>query len=186
MKKRNMLKKFLMILVSMCLLAVLCACFREEPGPKTVVHNGKTYTVDQENLTISDGEHVYRYEVKGSGSSVSYRFVYPNGSSYHWTWSNNVGYGGWSDDYDETLYVDGYTLRDVLDAEMPRESEPKNVPVIFLLLVVGIFNAAAPQAAWYLSDGWRFKDAEPSDMALGLTRFGGVVAIVIAVVMMFA
>ena len=74
----------------------------------------------------------------------------------------------------------------VLEMEMPRESEPKNVLVIFVLLAIGIFNAVSPQTAWYLSDGWKYKDAEPSEMALGMTRFGGIVAIIIAVFMMFA
>ena len=164
----------------------LCACSHEEPGPKTVVYNGKTYMIDEEAGTISDSEHVYRYEVSGGGSSVSYSIKYPNGSSYYWTWSGNAGHGGWSDDYDETLYVDGRTLMNVLETEMPRESDPKNVPMIILLLIVGIFNTVAPQAAWYLSDGWRFKDAEPSETALALTRFGGIVVIVITVFMILA
>ncbi|MBR6614711.1 MAG: hypothetical protein IKK95_01870 [Lachnospiraceae bacterium] len=43
----------------------LCACSHEEPGPKTVVYNGKTYMIDEEAGTISDSEHVYRYEVSG-------------------------------------------------------------------------------------------------------------------------
>ncbi len=185
MKKK---KWFLVISVLVIILSCvgLCACSREEPGPKTVVYNGKTYTIDEEAGTISDNKYTYTYEVSGSGSSASYRILYPNGSSYYWTWSGNMGHGGWSDDYDETLYEDGHTLVNMLDMEQPRESEPKNVPVIILLLIVGIFNTAAPQAAWYLSDGWRFKDAEPSETALDLTRFGGIVAIIIAVFMMFA
>ncbi|MBE5971334.1 MAG: hypothetical protein E7246_02285 [Lachnoclostridium sp.] len=69
---------------------------------------------------------------------------------------------------------------------MPRESEPKNILLIIILLIVGIFNAAAPQAAWYLSDGWRFKDAEPSEAALDWGRFIGIVLIVIAVFMILA
>lgn len=164
----------------------LCACSHEEPGPKTVAYNGKTYTIDEEAMTISDQENVYKYEIEGRGSSVSYRFIYPNGSTYYWTWSGNVGHGGWSSDYDETLYVDGYTLMDILDAERPRESEPKNVPVIILLLVVGIFNTAAPQTAWYLSDGWKYKNAEPSEAALEWTRLSGIIVIVIAVFMILA
>lgn len=185
MRQRN-LKKVIMLIMLAFVFSFLCACSREEQGPKTVVHNGKTYTIDEEAMTISDGEYIYRYKVIGRGSSVEYEFTYPNGARYYWTWSNNAGYGGWSDDYDDTKYLDGHTLIDILDKEMPRESEPKNIPMIFFLLIVGIFNTAAPKTAWYLSEGWRFKNAEPSEAALDWGRFVGIILIVIAVFMILA
>ena len=55
-----------------------------------------------------------------------------------------------------------------------------------LLCGVGIFNLAAPKARWYLSYGWRFKDAEPSDAAITLSRIGGGIAVVIGVIMLIA
>lgn len=55
-----------------------------------------------------------------------------------------------------------------------------------LLLAVGIFNTAAPQTAWWLEYGWRFKDAEPSDLALGANRILGVVLIFIGGVCLLA
>lgn len=55
-----------------------------------------------------------------------------------------------------------------------------------LLCGVGIFNLAAPKASWYLSYGWRFKDAEPSDEAITLSRIGGGITIVIGVIMLIA
>lgn len=185
MRQRN-LKKVIMLAVLAVVFVFLCACSREEPGPKTVVYSGKTYTIDEEAMTISDGEYTYRYEVSGSGSSVNYRIIYPNGSTYYWTWSGNMGHGGWSDDYDETRYVEGRVLMNVLETQMPRESEPKNVLMIIFLLGAGIFNVAAPKVSWYLSDGWRFKDAEPSEAALEWGRFVGIILIVIAVFMILA
>lgn len=158
----------------------------ENDKRKAGVYSGKTYTIDEEAMTISDGEHTYRYEVNGGGSSVNYRIIYPNGSTYYWTWSGNMGHGGWSDDYDETRYVEGRVLMNVLETQMPRESEPKNVLMIIFLLGAGIFNVAAPKTSWYLSDGWRFKDAEPSEAALEWGRFVGILLIVIAVFMILA
>jgi len=184
--RRKYFVRMAMLIVFVCVFAFLCACSREEPGPKLVQYNGKNYTIDEESSTISDGEHTYHYKVNGSGSSVNYHITYPNGSTYYWSWSGNMGHGGWSDDYDETRYTDGRTLMNVLEKQMPRESEPKNILLIIILLIVGIFNAAAPQAAWYLSDGWRFKDAEPSEAALDWGRFIGIVLIVIAVFMILA
>ena len=51
---------------------------------------------------------------------------------------------------------------------------------------MGIFNAAAPRAAWYLSYGWRYKDAEPSDAALVVARLGGAAAITAGVILLLA
>lgn len=185
MRQRN-LKKAVALLMFAFVFAFLCACSRKEPGPKTVVYDGKTYTIDEEAMTISDDEYTYRYQVSGGGSSVNYHITYPNGSTYYWTWSGNMGHGGWSDDYDETCYTEGRVLMNVLEAQMPRESEPKDVLMILVLLAIGIFNVAAPKAAWYLSDGWRFKDAEPSEAALDWGRFVGIILIVIAVFMILA
>lgn len=55
-----------------------------------------------------------------------------------------------------------------------------------IALVIGVVNIASPETAWYLSDGWKYKDAEPSDEALLLTRVGGGAAILIGLGFMFA
>lgn len=122
-----------------------------------------------------------------SGNRAEYKIeiVYPDGSS--WWWDKRSGYsvGGWSDDYDPQCYADGSDLRDALLEQAPKApGEPKNWPAIGLLLALGIFNAAAPQASWRLSYGWRFKNAEPSAAALAACRFSGAAAIVLALVLM--
>ena len=176
----NVFRIFLLVMFASI---YVCACAKEESGPRTVRLNEKTFTVDEEVMTISDGEYTYHYKADINGSSVSYKFTYPNGSYYYWTKSKTIGSGGWSDDYDEEVYVDGQTLIDVLNTGKPREKEPKNVLVIILLLLIGIFNAVSPETAWYLSDGWKYKNAEPSEEALGVTRLGGIVALVLGVMM---
>ena len=55
--------------------------------------------------------------------------------------------------------------------------------VIFIL--IGIFNLVAPEAAWYLSRGWQFKDAEPSAAALAMGRIGGGVAVLAGIIFFF-
>ena len=184
--KENKCTLFVRIFLLVVLCVFICACSREEAGPNTVVYNGALYTIDDEAMTISDGTHTYRYEGRGNGSSYSYTIYYPNGSSYYWTWSGNIGHGGWSDDYDENLYTEGRILMNVLETQMPEESEPKNIILIIFLLIVGGFNAVAPQTSWYLSEGWKYKNLEPSETALDMTRIVGVIAIVIAVFMMIA
>lgn len=55
------------------------------------------------------------------------------------------------------------------------------------LAVIGLGAAQVrhPRFFWYLSEGWKFRDAEPSDLALGLGRLGGVVTIIVGLVIFF-
>lgn len=177
---------------------LLFAGCKKEPLPKvyTVYSYGAPYTIDTEGRTISDGTYTYGYEYAASGSSVS--FTYPDGNVYSAgiQSANSSGAGGLSAgsvsaDYD---YSSGYTdpLSLCYALTSPRETERaassgSNHPFVALLLCgVGIFNLAAPKASWYLSYGWRFKDAEPSDAAITLSRIGGAIAVVIGVIMLIA
>ncbi|MEI7058869.1 DUF6199 family natural product biosynthesis protein [Nocardioides sp. CCNWLW239] len=50
--------------------------------------------------------------------------------------------------------------------------------VIVLVLMAGwsFFVAARPEVGFFLEEGWKFRDAEPSDLYLGVTRFSAAVA----------
>ena len=178
--------------------AMLLAGCKKEPLPAvyTVYSYGAPYTIDTEGRTISDGTYTYGYEYAASGSSVS--FTYPDGNVYsagiqsaNSSGAGGVSAGSVSADYD---YSSGYTdpLSLCYALASPRETERaassgSNHPFVALLLCgVGIFNLAAPKASWYLSYGWRFKDAEPSDAAITLSRIGGAIAVVIGVIMLIA
>lgn len=54
----------------------------------------------------------------------------------------------------------------------------------FLLMMLGLFNALFPYPAWYLSVGWRIKDAEPTEAALITNRAVGVIAAIVGLVIM--
>ena len=96
------------------------------------------------------------------------------------------GFGGWSDDYDPTAYVDGEVLLEVLGTDRAAPEKDGGNPLPGLLIIgLGIWGVAAPRSVWYLSYGWRYKDAEPSDMALVAERLGGGVAIVVGVILLF-
>lgn len=174
---------------------MLLAGCKREPAPTVYAIDvyGATYIVDTENCTISDGTYTYGYEYAASGRSVS--FTYPDGNVYsagiqsaNSSGAGGVSAGSISADYD---YSSGYTdpLSLCYALTFPRETErasDTNPLVALLLCGVGIFNLAAPKASWYLSYGWRFKDAEPSDAAITLSRIGGGIAIVIGVIMLIA
>ena len=144
--------------------------------------DGLSLTVDTENHTISDGTDLYEYDISGYDLTITY----PNGTIYSWTTDRyGNGSGGWDKDYDPDRYIPFSTLRDALEEKEYDHTPSKNIFPILLLVGLGIFVAAAPRAAWYLEYGWRFKDAEPSDLALWGNRAGGVLMLIIAVVMIF-
>lgn len=53
------------------------------------------------------------------------------------------------------------------------------------MLILGIWNIVHPRSAWYLSQGWKYKDLEPSEAGLVANQFGGVIAVIAALVILF-
>ena len=170
------------IFLTLCLLtAILLTACGGGANPNVFEKDG--YTVDREAGTITHGEDVYTYAVTGSGSP-RITITYPNGATYFWQWSGSAGHGGWSDDYDPERYADGDTLMELVNFQPPRESSGN--PLLGLLVIAaGIFNLAVPRTAWYLSYGWRYRNAEPSDAALVLGRVGGGAAVLIGLALLF-
>lgn len=188
------MKRTIAMLALLFAAMLLFAGCKKEPAPTVYAIDvyGATYIVDTENCTISDGTYTYGYEYADSGNSVD--FTYPNGEVYGASItvaSNGIGgmsAGAISADYDYSSgYTDPLTLYRALTSPRETERASDTNPLVALLLCgVGIFNLAAPKASWYLSYGWRFKDAEPSDAAITLSRIGGGIAIVIGVIMLIA
>jgi hypothetical protein len=58
--------------------------------------------------------------------------------------------------------------------------------IAFFVFIIGVIHVVAPRASWYMSVGWKFRDAEPSDAYLALSRLGGGIAAVIALIVMIA
>lgn len=53
-----------------------------------------------------------------------------------------------------------------------------------VIIAIGLVIAIWPKVAWYLRLGWRFKNAEPSGLALGVERVTGVVLVIAGFIMM--
>ena len=182
-KKRIISLIFLFIIV--CI--VLCSCTQTQKH-YTIEKNGVIFEVNKETNTISDGNYTYIYSFEGNNSDYKVDITYPDGSTYWWNMKGYGGSGGWSDNYDPQKYIDGDVLTNVLLEDAPKAPKHSggNIIAIILLIALGVFNIAAPHTAWYLEYGWRYKDAEPSDLAIGFNRLGGVIAVVIAVVLLFS
>ena len=177
------MKKLLLIFILCTSLLLLPACGKKE-SVYTVTLNNKDYVVDTVNQTIQEGGFTYSYEMSLSGDSIT--IEYPNGSTYWWQQNGAMGHGGWSNDYDPAKYPsDGGTLIDVLEKEAPRQRSDKSFVPFFLFLFAGLFNLFAPETSWYLGHGWRYKNAEPSDLTLIVTRITGGIAIAAAFLWIF-
>lgn len=53
-----------------------------------------------------------------------------------------------------------------------------------IFIAIGIVNIAFPKASWYMKYGWQFKNAEPTEAALIMSRIGGVLAVVIGLIIL--
>ena len=48
--------------------------------------------------------------------------------------------------------------------------------IISIILIIGIIN---PRISWMMSDGWKFKNAEPSTLYLIMTRIMSVIMLIV-------
>jgi len=179
------MKKYIIISCLAAIFLLFCSC-SPAPTEYSVEKNGITYEVNRDNKTISDGTNIFSYEFSGNESDYNVNITYPDGSTYWWDMNGYSGSGGWSDNYDPEKYADGDILTEVLLTSAPKA--PKNggnIMIAFLFIIIGIFNIAAPHAAWYLEYGWRYKDAEPSDSAIAINRIGGIIAVIVGIFLIF-
>lgn len=193
-KRRNIAFAVLILAVLAALVLSLSACAEKQTKnalePYSTGWDGRVYTVtpiDNDKGTISDGTNTYSYRYDAGGSGYSVTFAYPDGETYTWKEDGNFSSGATSPDFDSGKYPDGMTLDRVLKrspAAKHEEKSTKNWGIILFLLFVGGINTACPQLTWYLDVGWKVKDAEPSEAALGWSRTVGVVLLIVAVVMM--
>ena len=178
------MKRFYVCLAALTLLFVLCGCQeRGNPNVYDVDYNGKTCTVDREGGTITCDGVVYSFTISTRGiNTVDFEVTYPDGSRYYWTRDEYSSYGGWSDDYNPKArgYVPGEILR---EAAIKEDVPPVNFAGVFLAILLAALGAVLvwkPRIMWTLSHGWRFKDAEPSDLALMVNRIVGVLVLAVA------
>ena len=179
------MKRRLCIILTLLLALLCCACGKDTPQEPTVI-DGREVIVDKAAGTIRHGEDLYQVDVHSGGYSIQY----PDGSSYDYRrQSNGMGFGTWSGSlYGDTAWPEdrGYLSEDVilmlLDADTGGKDGGAPLIVSLLLMGAGIWGLASPQSAWYLSYGWRYKNAEPSDLALVLERIGGGAALIAGII----
>jgi hypothetical protein len=63
------------------------------------------------------------------------------------------------------------------------DTDPLLVLGGIIIMIMGIFEVASPEDAWRMANRWRFEYAEPSDLALTLTRIGGILSIIYGILL---
>lgn len=179
------MKRFLPILLMCMLLVSLCGCLSKTQRAYTAQYNGITFNVDPVLGTITDDKYTYSYKFSGNDENGTAEIIYPDGSKYYFTKDGIAGYGGWSDDYSDTVYTDGSILCEILFDNAESKKGNVNPFSIIVLLICGALMAAYPRKIWQLEYGWRFKNAEPSDTVLAVNRILGVVLICVAIILVF-
>ena len=177
MKRINLYFLALMMLLS------LCACGKGDIYD--VYLDEGTFAVDTVNGTITHEGVSYQYDLWELANGMKIDLTYPDGSTYFWTRVMNHSYGGGSDDYDETRYIDADILLDVLEEETSVRREDQSGKFIFLGLIslpIGLLCFFAPKTAWWLDHCWWVKGGEPTDFARAMTKFSGIVAILVGLI----
>lgn len=181
------MKKRFALLLALCLALFLCACASITNTMHYVQRNGVDYEVDTQAQTISDGTNTYNYTFSESGASYSITVSYPNRSTYTLSGSTYGSHSSHSSNYSSQQYTDGEILCDILEDIHLNERASgiqlsgKKFFLVLFLGAAGIFLLLSPHTAWYLSHGWHYKDAEPSEASLTWNRISGAICIALAV-----
>lgn len=188
------MKKIIPIILLAALLLTACRWESDavSTDPYTYSNGEKTLYVDPQAGTITCGVHTYRFEIDGDNISI----IYPNGCKYIMTVRDGISYGGYTTGMNSTFfaengYEDGDNLMAAVERFMPNNdggldsggTSIMGVMCGVLICGIGLWSLLAPQSAWYVSHGWRYKDAEPSDAALAVESIVGIIAIVGGLIM---
>lgn len=137
--------------------------------------------------TITSGNDTYSFSYSYDGT---FSVIYPNGYEYSQKDMNGAIASSWP--YTETAqelgYIHGASLARGVSSVNTKTTNTKTFPVILSLLITaaGICFVCSPKSIWWLSKGWWYKNAEPSDLGLIVYRLLGCVLAFIGIISFFA
>lgn len=132
------MKRWMILLLSSVLVPTLCAC----AAPR---QEETAFAVDFENGTVFNGTHTYHFTFSGDRENYHVHITFPDGSTYYWDKSGNIGSGG-CDDYAEGRYISSDVLcRLIASKAAPAKDPAEPAKVIFSLLLIA-FGALSRKA----------------------------------------
>lgn len=172
MRRNGLAAVTLMILAALAVTGLLAGCGRQSApgGSSSTLMDGRTITVSIANsteleITLDGQRYTYTRTLDGTNSSVHG----PAGASSA-----------------DCALVDKAVAQWLLDNPQWGRARRTDAGMVFgglLMIGLGVFSLMKPATIWYISDGWKFRNAEPSDLALSFTRFGGVIMIIVGVIL---
>ena len=182
------MKKLIALLLLVALLLTGCA---GATGPVTYEYQGRDLTVDLDHGRIIDGQDLYRFERRDTGDGEEFTVKYPNGASVYRLYRDNGHISGGVVG-NSTASTDGYIDIDDLCAIIGDTGSDfgaggiafENILLILMgvaAVVFGIFCMGNAEGVWQMSEGWKFRNAEPSDLALSMTTIGGVISLIVGI-----
>ena len=172
------MKRILAILL--LAVTVFFAGCQKIPETYTYKHNGKTLTVNTVEKTIRDGRHLYHYTLsEDNGITITYPdgSVYPDKTSA--TGMIIIG-GEYGIEDTNSPYLSGWVLVNSLEKAVGKKSTfHVGYFLLGLILVgLGLFNYLYPETAICWRHYFWFKEPEPTDYAIWMTRISGIIAII--------
>ncbi len=168
------MKKALVLCLCLLLLFTLTGCKGQSAA--TVYRGGKVFTIDPTAQTITDGTLTCRYSI--SGNSVT--LEHPDGYTYEKRGNSYNGFGPMSGEL-----PNDWNPLDFIGA-IEDHQEENSIPwgrklLGVVLILAGGLWVANPEWDWFLRRGWMYKDAEPSEAYLGITRFSGILLLLVGI-----
>lgn len=186
------MKRVLVFLTVLCCV-LLAGCGDKAPTTVEGYYNGRDYVVDTKNCTVTMDGQISTYTLSVTpGKSAQLKLTYPDG-----TWSvrsGQVGKHGISGTGSDSVgfvhgrYLSCDTLWSVLNVDEQIQYSSGGAGYMLLgvvLVLVGFFQLCSPETMWKFNWGWRFKNAEPSDLALKMGMLSGALTIVLGIVIFF-
>lgn len=192
------------ILLLLVLVLMLCGCGHEGvKAPEYTVKekDGTVWTIDPHKRTITDGEDVFKFKIKGDKEEYTIWIYYPNGETYTQDLINEEIYEnlktgnvfgrymgsffGFTYYYDAGpfSYPSGEELATLVYPLIREEVPPKNLLLPILLIALGCADILYPKVFWIPRYGMDFRYVELSDRTKLLQNLAGVVVIVLGIVL---
>jgi len=181
MKTRS-LPLFLAALLVLSGCSFLSDPFEQDPVSYTAQADGRPVTVvfdldtfDSGTLVLEQGNCKFRYSVPDDVTS-RLEISFPDGVTRALIYRSGLVERADGTPEDAPGYPSTEALADVISEAYRANVDPQRGPslvVAILLIFIGVFHAMFPEKAWYLFQGWLFRDRHPTDLAVRLYQIGG-------------